>query len=339
MIIPSHDECSPSTHLLSSIDIVIVAWIDEKMKLSHSEKTKKAYTETLFSFRQWLQRQGLDLDSQGEENLTAIALIAQAFAGSSTRGKSVSASTYNTRLAILSSFYEYAKGKRLVVANPIDGVQRGKVDAYGGSRSLEQENVRVGLSGIDTETLQGKRDKALLALFLQTGRRLQEVANLQLCHLTLSQGKITVTFARCKGNKEMRDTLPLEVSSILLEWIHAYYEGKVMLGMSNDTRPLWVSLAHGSRDGKKYYGVPLGPQSIADICKKYLGTSKVHAMRHTYAHLMEKAGATVSDIQSRLGHESLVTTGRYLAKLKQDENVHGDALASMLGLKETVSGS
>jgi integrase len=49
---------------------------------------------------------------------------------------------------------------------------------------------------------------------------------------------------------------------------------------------------------------------------------------------MEAAGAKVSDIQARLGHESLATTGRYLAALKSAENAHGDALAARFGFGE-----
>jgi len=47
---------------------------------------------------------------------------------------------------------------------------------------------------------------------------------------------------------------------------------------------------------------------------------------------MEDAGAKVSEIQARLGHESLATTGRYLAALKQADNKHADALATLFGL-------
>lgn len=46
---------------------------------------------------------------------------------------------------------------------------------------------------------------------------------------------------------------------------------------------------------------------------------------------MENVGAKVTDIQARLGHESLATTGRYLAALKQAENVHAETLASLFG--------
>ena len=96
--------------------------------------------------------------------------------------------------------------------------------------------------------------------------------------------------------------------------------------MANDD-PLWVFLERGRSKGQA-----LGMQSIADICEKYLGTSKVHATRHTWAHTMQKAGATPSQIQARLGHESLATTGRYLGALNQAENEHAETIAAMLGI-------
>ena len=49
---------------------------------------------------------------------------------------------------------------------------------------------------------------------------------------------------------------------------------------------------------------------------------------------MEDAGAKVSAIQARLGHESLATTGRYLAALKMADNRHADTLAELFGLAD-----
>jgi len=316
----------------SLLEVTISGWLHAKFQHSGSQKTRRAYSETLIQFRTWLTGEGLDLDSPGEQERVKIAFLAQAYAAHSVRGKQVRPATFNQRLAILSSFYTYAKGKQLVAINPLEGVERGKVQAYAGARPLAPETTQAAFQEIDRETLSGKRDYALLAVLLQTGRRVQEVATLQLAHLTLSNGRMTLSFEHCKGDKAMRDTVPMPVSQALIAWLHAFYGASLSLGIPLDDRPVWVSLAQGGRAGKSY-GRPLGTQAIADVCKKYLGTSKVHAMRHTFAHFMEKAGASVSEIQARLGHESLATTGRYLAQLKQDENRHGDLLAAMLGIE------
>ena len=122
----------------------------------------------------------------------------------------------------------------------------------------------------------------------------------------------------------MSDRLPQPLSRALAEWLSSYY-GNQLSALPQDA-PIWVSL---SRQNK---GAALGIQTIADICEKRLGTSKVHSLRHTFARAMEDSGAKVSVIQARLGHTSLATTGRYLAALRQAENEHAEALSTLFGI-------
>src|SRR5436305_11188730 len=103
---------------ISHIDVAIKAWIEAKTRRSGSEKTRKAYEDTLIAFRSLLWQTGRDLDpylNVGEdteeahrEAIAEIALAAQGFAGLSVKDKVVSESTYNQRLAVLSSFYIFA---------------------------------------------------------------------------------------------------------------------------------------------------------------------------------------------------------------------------------------
>jgi site-specific recombinase XerD len=329
----------------TGLDVLILGWIDAKARKSGSARTRQTYTDTLAQFRAGLQRQGLDLDSGQEIGrdkdhdaskavrerrdlaLSAIALTAQAFSSFSARGRQVSAATINQRLAILSSFYDYALRQVALEVNPIGRVERAKIEAYKSAQPLSNEEVTAALAAIDRETLPGKRDYAALTLMFQTGRRLAEIQALELAHLALRSGKITVTFERCKGGKTMLDTLPYSVSNRLLEWLQAFYGDDIEIGAPGDQRPVWVNLAHSG------HGQPLGTQSIADICQKRLGVSKVHVTRHTWAHSMDEAGASAATIQARLGHESLATTGRYLAQLKRAENPFSDKLAAGFGIE------
>src|SRR4051794_38653161 len=84
----------------SRLDLTIAAWLDAKSNRSGSTKTERAYRDTLGSFRQLLTAQGFDLDSAAG----ALSLIVQAWAGRDDPKPT----TYNQRLAILSSFYQYA---------------------------------------------------------------------------------------------------------------------------------------------------------------------------------------------------------------------------------------
>lgn len=318
------------------LELLISAWLDAKAKKSGSAKTKTAYEDTLFQFRAGLKQQGFDLDSTGEAAIAHIVLTAQAFAGYSSRidkvtgkRKDVAPATINQRLAILSSFYEYATRQGAIGINPIARVERARVQQYAGAQALDTDAIERALDSVPRETLQGKRDYALLTVLLETGHRATETSRLELQHVNPQAGKCLLIFAHCKGNEVMRDTLSYAGSHALAEWLHAYYGVEVRPGERGDSRPVWVALAHDHR----VYGKSLGVQSIADICEKYLHTRKIHATRHSFAHALSDIGVPVNEIQAKLGHKSLATTGRYLAALKQAEKPYAEKLSAHLGIK------
>lgn len=108
--------------------------------------------------------------------------------------------------------------------------------------------------------------------------------------------------------------------------------GPAAAGRLRQERPVWISLA--TRNGT--YGHPLSIRAIALINERRLGASKVHALRHTFARGLEDAGAKVSEIQARLGHADLGTTGRYLAQLHAGENPHLARLSHLYGLEDRL---
>ncbi len=315
------------------LQMLIVEWLHEKYRQTQSTKTRDTYATLLAQYRSALQRQGLDLDRV--DCLPQLVTTARGFSTFSARGKEVAIATSNLRLAVLSSFYEFAQRNDLLEINPIDKIKRGKTQRYQGAHALQPEIVQARLRSIDTETLDGKRDRALLLVYLQTCRRLSEVASLlwrnvqielQESHQGQSQEVVTLTFERCKGGKSMIDRLPAGVSQILLTWLRSYYTEALP---PTPNAPLWVALAAGGRNGKNR-GNQLGNQAIADICQKYLGTSKVHTTRHTGTLVRLKAGATVQDIKKQLGHDSLATTDYYIEVLLHEPDAYADQVEAFL---------
>jgi integrase len=190
---------------------------------------------------------------------------------------------------------------------------------------MDVSEVAISMKKIDRSKNSGARDYAMLGIFLQTGRRLAEVVNLHWQDVEIRGEQVTLTF-HCKGGKTMRDKLPVPLSKALLDWLRMAY-GSIE-NLKSDS-PLWISL---TRKSENIEGLTI--RSVSDICERRLGVSKVHKMRHTWARRMEEEGAKVSDIQARLGHESLATTGRYLSVLKQAENEHADAISKAFGLDD-----
>lgn len=317
----------------SNIDLAISGWLAEHAK---SARTHKAYQDTIQQFRAGLQRMGKDLDA----DVQTIMLAAQAFARGSANKPQVADATYNLRLATLCSFFDYAMARYLLmpmdnqghVLNPLSAglLKRRKVEAYHDVKWLETDEATDRLAGIDRASLQGKRDYALLAILLYTGRRLQEIAALQWQHVHLvGKGKnkhVTLIFEHCKGDKTMRDELPAGYGKALLEWLAAYYGPQ--LGTLAGDAPLWLTLSRNS----KQQGLALGIRAIERLSQKHLEVH-THVTRHSFAHAMIKAGATLPELQDRLGHASLATTGIYAKVFTGAKNPHGEKLAELFGVK------
>ena len=79
-------------------------------------------------------------------------------------------------------------------------------------------------------------------------------------------------------------------------------------------------------------GCALAAHAAPSLARHH-GTSKVHQLRHTFARMLEDAGAPLSEIQRRLGHTSPATTGLYMVELRRAEHAHAAAIARMLGLE------
>ncbi len=302
---------------VSRVELAIAAWLSYAER--RSPRTHRAYRDTLDGFRRLLRANGYDMDAPA----LVLRLHLQEYAASATgrrqRGPAAP-TTYNHRIACVSSFYRYTGNHQLLdyPMNPVAGMERMRIQEYASAQPLDEGAVARSLAAIDRSTPAGVRDYALLRVGLSTGRRLAELAAMAIDHLdVLDGGAVLVTFPHAKGGKTMRDELSPAVSSCLLAWIALAYPD---VSTAPADAPVWYSLSLRSR------GHRLSRKSIGEVCAARLGVTKTHVLRHTFATSMERAGAPVSEIQARLGHASLDTTGKYLAQLRSAHNAYAGAL-------------
>lgn len=311
--LPQHKE-------VMTLDQCLAAWLDAKKGRSGSTKTETAYRETLSDFRHLLRSVGYDLDAES----SIIAPLAQGWANVSKReGETVSASTYNQRLAIVSSFYRYAMKHEVLTDNPIMRVERhvGPKDA---AHPIAPSRVKSGLKQIDRSTLEGKRDYAILSIALATGRRVSELANLRYGHIQRQGNTTLIIWQRCKGNKLMTDTLPAKITDALYEYLYAVY-GKDLSQVAKES-PVWISLSDRNK------GQPVSTRTLQRICERYLGTSKMHATRHTCAVTMHNNNATLAEVGKQLGHSNLKTTSDYLEQHLSHTTKYASLLEDAFGI-------
>lgn len=334
----------------SPIEELILNFVKEKAALSQSKKTVKEYFGTITAFRVYLQERGYELIMYTREEVgwneytfirSKIADCASEFASLSKRpGKVlVAESTRNLRLAIISSFFQYADQRRKVpFSNPITMVKRSKVEAYAGAVALDEDHVRAALAAIDQEMLLGKRNFALLVFLLNTGSRVGQVQRLTRRALYVTPSKrVTVVFRRTKGNKSSEIELEPEVSEILLDYLEALYAKPIE--DIEAAAPLWTVLTDipspMRQDGKPLYikGAPLGYGAIRHLCQQCFGTGKVHTTRHTFSKAARASGATNDDLQLLLDHSDPNTTKLYGQHWDQQTNKFAAEIARRFGLK------
>ncbi len=308
------------------LDLAIEKWLEASFVHSQSERTVKDYRKTMLSFRLYLQSQGTDIDGNADILRFHLQAWATLRSPKSKRSGVIAPATYNLRLATISSFYQYARQSlRYAGENPVELCKRAKVQRYGKVRPLPEDEVQQQLKSINRQSLEGHRDYVLLQVALNTGRRAKELASLRWRHVTIEGNILVLTFEECKGHKTMYDALSPRLSKSFLSYLKKVYGD---LSRLEPESPLFVSFS----DRNQHQAI--GIQTIANICKTRLGVSTVHSTRHTFAHALDELGASPSEIQARLGHESLATTGVYLARLKSAYNPYAEKLADAFGLED-----
>lgn len=318
-----------------TIDAAIFEWLAQKEIRTGSLRTHRAYDDTLRQLRAFLTTGGLDLLS----NPVDVARVAAIWASTRTLRrhqperdlvKPVSASTYNQRLAIASSWYTFVQETyHLDIPNPIKDVKKRPVQAYAAALPIAPETVEQGLEDINRRSVQGLRDYAILAVALATGRRASELVGLRGCDVKIASAgrgketRVTLTF-RCKGSKVMRGLLDADTSAVLLDYLSAQYGQALAL---DESAPLWVSCSKQNR------GQAISTKALSDICARYLETSKVHGLRHTFAVGMIRSGAPITDLAGRLGHTDIRITQAYTKEIMGEENPYAEKLTARFGIK------
>ena len=217
-----------------------------------------------------------------------------------------SARSRNTRLAALRSLFGYAALRhpehadliRQVLAIPQKRYDKTTVSF------LTDEEVRALLGAPDLGRWEGRRDRALMALAVQTGLRLSELIGLNGGDVQLGTG----AHVRCRGKGRKERCVPLTASTVgvLRVWVQER-AGRLdePLFPTRTGRRLSDDAVERRVDTHK---------ALADQRCPSLQTKKLtpHVLRHTSAMSLLRAGVDVAVIALWLGHADTRSTDAYL---------------------------
>ena len=212
-------------------------------------------------------------------------------------------------------FFGFLVAEDLVVGNPMAAVAKPKVPrrqpkALQGEGTPERLLRSLAAGERAGRGAWPERDLAFVATALLTGLRLSELLSLDLGSLDGREGERRLQVTG-KGSKVR--FVPVEAPLELV--ISSYLEARKARLPTEDlspTSPLFVD-RQGQRlqRGGAQYLVKMAYRS-AGIGARVPRGALVHALRHTMATRLAEDGASASEIQRLLGHESLNTSQAYI---------------------------
>ena len=152
------------------------------------------------------------------------------------------------------------------------------------------------------DTLEGKRDRAILELLFSTGLRISELCSLSTDDIDLSRDEFSV---RGKGDKIRVVFISDEARSAIKEYLAGRKD------MDDALFVRYGKKAHVGEDAR------ITPRTVQRLLKHYAVkagiTRKVtpHVIRHSFATDLLSNGADLRSVQALLGHANIGTTQIY----------------------------
>jgi site-specific recombinase XerD len=212
----------------------------------------------------------------------------------------------NTRLAALRSLFRYAALRHPEHAHLIAQVLAIPPKRFDKTTMsfLEPNEVDALLTAPDLTRWEGRRDRALIALAVQTGLRLSELTGTNRGDIQFGTG----AHLRCTGKGRKQRCVPLTASTVTVLRVWIQERG----GLHDD--PLFPTRTGRRLSDDAVEARIATYKAVATQRCPSLGTKRVtpHILRHTCAMTLLRAGVDVTVIALWLGHADVRSTQPYL---------------------------
>ena len=295
----------------SQWDQALYAFLVEKGNRSGSRRTVESYGRMLWRF----------FKGTTPDQVTPAVVLACAH-GIGLSGKPPSPVTIGARIACLSSYFRFLIRMGLVTSNPCDLVERPR-QSPSPARGYSADEVRRILDVVP-DSIQGRRDRAILLVFILTGRRRSEVMDLKASDITIEDSTVYYTY-RGKGGKRGRRELPRPAWEAIRRTLG---DCDKAIATMDPEESLWQAGA-GPRglSGSTFYA-----RFRRYLFATGLQPTGLHILRHSAAKLRRDAGESVETVSAFLDHSSLAVTTTYLRRLEGVEDLSWERVAEAIGV-------
>lgn len=182
---------------------------------------------------------------------------------------------------------------------------------------LSGDDVDRMLNSPSLDSIQGKRDKAILEVLFSTGLRVSELVKLDRDKIDMDRREFGIIG---KGGKAR----VVFLSQRATDWLIKYLNER-----KDHFKPLFIRHKGKIEPTTPDEKMRLTPRSVQRLIKKYSHKMKMpievtpHVMRHSFATDLLNAGADIRSVQEMLGHKNISTTQIYThVTNKQLREVH-----------------
>ncbi|MDQ3917387.1 MAG: site-specific integrase [Acidobacteriota bacterium] len=172
----------------------------------------------------------------------------------------------------------------------------------------------------------GKRDYALLLLYLATGLRRQETISLRGKDVHAGE-KLVIEYRAKGGDYRGREVREPQVKDALLDYLSA---AKRLHALKTDA-PLWTRHDRAGRPGEA-----LTSHCFVKNLKKYAKEAGVegfhlHRTRHTFARIVSEVTGDITATQNALDHQSRSTTRVYVQRIAVKRDQYSEEISKRWG--------
>lgn len=273
-----------------------------------SESTRKAYQNDVRIFVEWCEKQNLVALPSTPETVAEF-LAQQADLG-------VAPSTLNRRVAAIRYAHEAAglenPTTHKLVSATLSGIRRLKGTKPKQKQAATVDKLEKLLMEINTDTLQGKRDKALLLLGFAGAFRRAELAALTLEDIEVLTEGLRITIPKSKTDQTSEGEIiaiyngRLDVVGVLQQYLQA---------AAIQTGPLFRPMT--KKDTLRPQG--LSDKAVALIIKRYAMAAGLnadhyagHSLRAGFITSAAEAGANLFKIMDVSRHKNVQTVKQYV---------------------------
>jgi integrase/recombinase XerC len=274
-----------------------------KYERNLSEHTLRNYESDMEQFYDFIappnsDGERRDVDIHSLDNLTIREYMATLYE------KKKKKSSIHRKVACLRTFFRFLCREGVLEKNPAMLVSSPRVDRKLPNHLTIEQMVKF-IETPETDTVLGKRDRAILELLYASGVRVSELVGLNLTDIDFNHQTLRV---KGKGRKERMVPFGNHAKAALEAYLGV--RGELLVEADPDDRdPNAVFM--------NYQGTRITTRSVGRMLDKYckqcaeIHHVSPHALRHSFATHLLDAGADLRTIQELLGHARLTTTQQY----------------------------